>query len=373
MEKQEFLALIDKYLAGTATAVEMQMLLNYYQSFQDSDAWDQVPEGSKKEALDRVLRKIEAKTVARPVYRLLRYAAAAVFIAVMITAGWLVVRDHTALKQNVAAKTDVKAPAINRASIQLGNGQTVYLDSAGNGQLASLGTVELVKLGDGKIAYSIAQGSTSGEITYHTISNPRGSRVIDMELTDGSHVWLNAGSSMTYPVPMVGKTRDVTIQGEAYFEIAKDASRPFTVSNGGTRVTVLGTHFNVNAYEDEKDVKVTLLEGSVKVENGKASDLLKPGQQAVVANVISVNGDADLEEVMAWKNGFFQFNGMDIQGVMRQLEKWYDVTVRYEGKIKEREFAGQIDRNANLSDVLKILKESNVHFEVNGNQITVKP
>lgn len=281
-------------------------------------------------------------------------------------------RQDEIVKVQEPAK-DVKAPETNRAMIKLADGRTVYLDSANNGELALQGNIKLVKLDNGQIAYQTAGGEIVKELQYNTLSNPRGSKVIDMTFSDGSRVWLNAGSSVTYPIAFVGNERKVTITGEAYFEIAHDASKPFRVSKGETRIEVLGTHFNVNAYDDEDAVRVTLLEGSVKVSNDQSSLTIKPNQQAVVKNnqAIELNKNVNIEEVMAWKNGLFQFGEASIEEVMRQVARWYDVEVVYESKPTEH-FRGEISRSAEASKVLKMLEATEaVHFRIEGKKIFV--
>jgi hypothetical protein len=256
--------------------------------------------------------------------------------------------------------------------ITLANGQKIYLDSAGNGALAVQGNVKLVKLAGGEIAYQQGPDNISGKIEYNTISNPKGSKVINMVLADGSKVWLNAGSSLTYPVLFIGNERKVSVTGEAYFEVTHDASKPFVVNNGSMNVRVLGTHFNVNAFEDDgSDIKVTLLEGSVKIDNGNATGLLKPGQQAVVIKEIEVLNDVDLDLVMAWKNGYFQFNNASLQNVLKEVSRWYDVNVVYEGHNQPRQFVGEMERALSLSQVLKILERNQVYFKIEGKNLIV--
>jgi transmembrane sensor len=261
--------------------------------------------------------------------------------------------------------TDIKAPEINRAMITLANGKKVYLDSANSGTLIAQAGVEIVKLADGKIEY---KGTAQTKI-YNTLSNPRGSKVIDMTLADGSRVWLNAGSSVTYPIAFVGNERKVSITGEAYFEVAPDKSKPFYVSKGDMQVQVLGTHFNVNAYEDETDIKVTLIEGSVRVNN----TIIKPGQQAQVSNDVKVVGHIDLDEIMAWKNGVFKFTRTDLKVIMREIGRWYDVKVIYEGNIQVQLYNVGIPRTANVSEVLRGLEYTGANFSVEGKKIIVRP
>ncbi|MEO6706377.1 MAG: FecR domain-containing protein, partial [Ginsengibacter sp.] len=227
-------------------------------------------------------------------------------------------------------------------------------------------------LANGQIAYQHNNGEVSTKMEYNTLSNPRGSKVISMVLSDGSKVWLNAGSSLTYPVSFMGSERRVSVAGESYFEVAHNASMPFIVSNGSVNIRVLGTHFNVDAFEDDgNDIKVTLLEGSVKINNGNATGLLKPGQQASVNKEVKINSDVDLNLVMAWKNGYFQFDNASLQNVMKQISRWYDVNVVYEGINRPREFVGEIQRDLTLSEVLKILEKNKVHFKIVGKNLIV--
>ncbi len=197
-----------------------------------------------------------------------------------------------------------------------------------------------------------------------------------MTLNDGSKVWLNAGSSITYPVAFVGDERKVTITGEAYFEVAKNAGMPFRVKiNESTEIEVLGTHFNVNAYADEASINTTLVEGSVRVTANKKVQLLSPGQQAQVnANAINLIKDADVAQVLAWKDGLFSFKDADLPTVMRQLARWYDVEVQYEGAIPEKEFNGKIGKTLTLNQVLRVLTKTHVNYRIeNGNKITIIP
>ncbi len=324
-------------------------------------------------------------------------AAAAVLIIGLTTA--LIVsssRRSSASRQDVASQpmpSDVKAPQINRATITLANGQQVALDSLNKGVLALQGNVKLVKLDDGQIAYQASSGEVIREVQYNTLYNPRGSKVIDMGLSDGSHVWLNAGSSLTYPVAFIGKERKVAITGEAYFEVSHDAATPFYVSKGNVGVMVLGTHFNVDAYDDEDEIKVTLIQGLVKVVNtsdgGSSSDrqssslssvMLNPGQQAAVAvekritaTPIRIVPHPDLEAVMAWKDGLFNFNKVSLQDVMRQLARWYDVEVEYQGAVTTKTLGGEMQRDLNLSEVLDGLRDIGVHFRIEGKKLIVMP
>lgn len=299
--------------------------------------------------------------------------AAAVFV-VLLGAVLFVFTNRSTVKTELAQNNkaaDIKAPEGNRAVITLANGQRVYIDSAINRKLLLPGNMKLVKLPSGEIAYELDETAAGRNVSYNTVSNPRGSKVLSMMLADGTKFWLNAGSSLTYPVVFTGDVRKVEITGEAYFEVAHNDKLPFVVAKGETEIKVLGTHFNVNAYHDEKELKVTLLEGSVQVQNGKDGLLLKPGQQAEVEERIKLVDGVDIELVMAWKNGMFAFHDASLQEVMRQLARWYDVKVIYEGTIPVHSFRGKIQRDNNLSVVLQILAEANIHYKINGNEIIV--
>jgi len=284
----------------------------------------------------------------------------------------------TRTKNELAAR-DIAAPKNNRATITLSGGQKVFLDSAAKGTLAVQGSVKVEKLADGKITYNgTAQPKTA--IEYNTLTNPRGSRVIDITLSDGSRVWLNAESSLKYPVAFAGIERKVEITGEAYFEVAHDRAKPFTVSKGNVQVQVLGTHFNVNAYDDEQMIKVTLLEGSVKVTTAApgttavSQQRLSPGEAALVqAGEVMLVRKTDLEEVMAWKNGIFQFDNAGIGTIMSEVGRWYDVQVEYKGTIPEGHYRGRTSRDLSASQMLKILQFSGIHFTIEGNKIIVSP
>ena len=314
-------------------------------------------------------------SVARPVPTIFRYAVAAVVFAVLGTGAWWVIHQRTTIVPPIAREMkslDVSAPVTNRAMITLGNGQKVYLDSAVNGALAQQGSAELVKEGSGRVAYKV-ENVTNGELLYNTLTNPRGSRVVSLTLSDGTNVWLNSESSLRYPVIFNGHDRTVEIKGEGYFEVKKKVDQPFIVHvENGPKIEVLGTTFNVNAYPDELNIKTTLLDGSVRV----ASVVLKPGQQAWFAGQKIVLNKVDTSDVVAWKNGLFAFHDADLPSVMRQLARWYNIDVNYEGLIpKEKfQFNGKIGKDLSLDNVLDLLNNAQVHFRIEaGNKLVIRP
>ena len=265
------------------------------------------------------------------------------------------------------------APGGNKAILTLGNGQTIILDSADNGTLSTQGSSIITKLADGQIAYEGNNILSPNEIVYNTISTPRGGQY-NLTLSDGSKVWLNAESSLRFPASFSGNERIVELTGEGYFEVAHDKEKPFKVSLRSSEIEVLGTHFNVNSYEDEKNFKATLLEGSIKVNNGTKSVIIKPGQQALInpsSGTIAINSNPNLEEVIAWKNGLFYFDNTDIKDVMRQVGRWYDLEVVFEGNVADRKITGKIYRNVNVSKVLRIMEALKIEFKIEGQTVTV--
>ncbi len=298
-------------------------------------------------------------------------AASAVFAIGIISYFFLFNKDKNPEVVTISKTLshDIIAPSATKAMITLADGTQVALDNVTSGTLTKQANVNVIKTEDGKIIYT---GSAS-EMIYNTLTNPRGSKVIDITLADGSHVWLNAGSSVTYPVAFVGNERKVTITGEAYFEVSRHPTKKFFVQANGSTTEVLGTHFNVNSYSNEADVKVTLLEGAVKVTKQNVSGVLKPGQQAQITDKINVVSDVDIETVIAWKNGLTKFKSADIKSIMRQVERWYNVDVVFEGNMPDRTFTGGVSRDAKLSELLRILEVSNIHFRLNGQKLVVMP
>lgn len=275
------------------------------------------------------------------------------------------------------------APGTEGAILTLADGKQIILDSAANGSLAVEGRTKVINK-DGQLVYEI-EGRVPDALLYNTMTTPKGKQY-QLVLADGSKVWLNAASSIRYPTAFAGTERRVEITGEAYFEIAHHADKPFKVSVNGMEVQVVGTHFNINAYEDEAAMQTTLLQGSVKITTNNHTRILSPGQQAQISTTLShpvqqkpgdenikVVKDADLDAVMAWKNGYFSFSQTDLQTVMRQIARWYDVEIVYAGTIPDRRFGGEIARNTNASQVLKILEESKVYFRIEGKKIIVLP
>lgn len=395
----ELKALVLKYVENTCSREELSRMLLLIEKTKDAEGitqilkeyWERSKPSNSNESMDidgkfAFLMK-EAKSQA-PVISIrkfgasrrvkIQYAAAVIIICIFSVGAYLLIKpgnikeiSKTASHINSNHKNEIP-PGKNVAVLTLADGSSIILDSSHNGTLTTQGNSRILKL-NGMISYNNLN-KKDAPVLYNTISTPRGGTYL-LVLTDGTKVWLNAASSLRYPANFVGKQRKVELLGEAYFEVAKNAAMPFKVEVNGMEVEVLGTHFNINSYEDEPVIATTLLEGSVKINKNNSTSLLKPGQQAEVKK----NGDvhiinkADVEEAIAWKEGKFQFDRADIHMVMRQIARWYNVDVDYKGTISSH-FGGTISRNVNLSQVLNMLHlTGEVKFEVKDQKVLVMP
>lgn len=387
LNQQDILLLIEKYQSGNATEAEKQLLDEWYHSFNDSEVElmvDEMPQHFGERLRNKILETVRAKEKIKTVRsRKIWYipAAAAVFLIVMTVYVFFASKSSNQPKTEYAqsTKTNDVAPGGNKAILTLANGTTVVLDSMSNGVINQQGAIKIQKSGKGSLVYTVNGNPAiiKNNIAYNTISTPRGGQY-QIKLADGTIVWLNAASSIRFPITFVGSERRVEITGEAYFEVAKNKSMPFKVKAASSEIEVLGTHFNVNAYDDESCIRTTLLEGSVKVSvplNNRPATFLQPGQQASIntAGKILVNRDVDMEEVLAWKNGLFQYKGTDLQTILRQVSKWYDIDVEYRGDVNPH-FTGQLKRELYASKVFeKLALTGEVHFKIEGKKVIVSP
>ena len=397
--------LFNRYKDGSATGAEKKALLDLVQQPGMEEAVKDLigkeTEGvdagvyainveQSRERADEMLRKILAAneidiTVEEPAPPKIgwrRWVAAAIITGLVAGAAWFAWNasneqpGKNIMAQEQRFQNDVE-PGGFKARLTLADGTTIVLDSAAAGELARQGNT-LVMNKAGQLVYDVQEGG-EGEILYNTLHTAKGEMYTTV-LADGSKVWLNAASSIKFPVAFSGNERRVEITGEAYFEIAHNPSKPFKVIKGDVEVAVLGTHFNVNAYDDESEIKVTLLEGKVQVENTNSkhpnSKFLLPGQQAILSKVEGNQStlqliNPDLEQVMAWKNGRFIFKSMDIKSLMKELERWYDIEVSYEN-IPATGFNARITRNTPLSSILKALElTGEVKFRIEGRKVVV--
>ncbi len=391
MEKENFHKLLDKYIAGEASLEEEQRLLNFYGSFKSSSEIESIP--GMKNLKDKIFDKISDKITPEEDYSrsfnlyYLKSFSIAAMILLTITTGIYFYSNRTIQVEEQFVEINVKndiLPGNNKAILTLANGSKISLDDAANGLLASEGNIAITKTENGEIVYEKNNLNKNNDILNHvainTIQTPKGGK-FQVRLPDGSKVWLNSASTLSYPTAFTGSERKVKLKGEAYFEIASNKKIPFRVESDGQIVEVLGTHFNINSYDDEDFTKTTLLEGSVKVILHSKSDvlgktrMLKPGEQSLTNS--SQSGirieNADTEKAVAWKNGYFKFKNTPIQQIMREVERWYDVELVYEGTMPTDEFTGFISNEVNISGVLKILEQSGgVKFSVKGKKIKVK-
>lgn len=341
-------------------AREMQLIAGAGESIY-AKILEQVPELAEPESE----RPIPLRT---PFLRrsFVRYAAAAVILLTAGTYWWLSRQQEPTTPQVVSVKNDSTiAPGKSGAILTLADGSQVVLDSLNNGQLAKQNGSEVI-MQDGRLVYDPAKANNE-EVLYNTMTTPRG-RQFEITLPDGTKVWLNAASSIRYPTAFSGTQRKVELDGEAYFEVTKNAKQPFIVdARKKSEIEVLGTSFNVSAYVNDKSLNTTLIDGSVKV-NGT---VIKPGQQAQVTDLVRVVSNADIEKVTAWQRGFFNFEGASLEEVMKQLERWYDIEVVYADGIPAVEFGGEFTRNMSLSGVLLALEKAGVRYRLEGRRLII--
>ena len=371
--------LTDKYITGAATAADKRQLENLLRDPAHLEAFERLVEQSLHEekygnegdeaVFTRIYAGIEQRIrPAAGVRRMWRYrlaAAAAVLTILIGSAVWLAKKNGPAGPPAVTQVADV-LPGSNKAVLTLANGSTVTLDSSAR-QIAQ-GNGAIVQK-NGKLHYT-ENGAGAGVI--NTLTTPRGGQ-FRLLLPDGTEVWLNAASSIRFPVAFSGGERRVEVSGEAYFEVAQHASAPFKVIvNNMSEVLVLGTSFNIHAYTDERNISTTLLSGKVKVNSGNTGVVLFPGQQAVqTAGRVEVQKDVDTDKVMAWKNGLFNFQDASLEEVMRQLSRWYNIEVVYENGIPDMEFYGKMQRNIPLSGILQMLERADVKYRLENNRLVI--
>jgi ferric-dicitrate binding protein FerR (iron transport regulator) len=378
-EKERAAGLIAKYLRESLSDAEKKELEEwigaaewhraYFQQCTDPANLHQVMMDYHRAAdMEEGLRAAIQLKMGRVVAWKTWFSAAAAIIIILSTGVYFWYRGSSHHPGIATRQAQSIPPGRQGAILTLANGRQLTLDSLPNGVVAEQNGSRAAVV-DGQLAYqSVAPAATTA--TYNTITTPRG-RQYQVTLPDGTKVWLNAASRITFPTAFGGTGRKVEISGEAYFEVARDAGRPFKVSAGGADIEVLGTSFNINAYDDERAIKATLLDGSVKVSGARSEVLLKPGQQAVINEQLQVNGDINIEQVLAWKNGLFYFNSTGIATVMQQLSRWYDIDVRYEGKVPDIKVSGKMDKGLNLNEILEFLTKMEVKYRLLGRTVVI--
>ncbi|QEH41816.1 FecR family protein [Chitinophaga sp. XS-30] len=385
-QQEKLQSLLSRYVEGSIGETEVEELSRFLKDEQYDDIVKQIltdlsahitPAGTEKEEMQKMISRVKEVSANMPMRERVpytRWAAAAVLVLMFGVGGYFLFYGdgQPALAPVTTRYSNDIPPGGNKAILTLADGSTITLDDAGPGALAQQGSTQIVKTGTGSLAYNSVAGD--GVVHYNTLTTPFGGRY-QVVLPDGSRVWLNAGSSLRYPTAFAGNSREVELSGEAYFEVTGNAAKPFRVrAQDGTSVEVLGTHFNVSAYAGESQSTTTLLEGAVQVSKGQGNSRLAPGQQAIAGNTVQVLANADINAAVAWKNGLFMFNDADIETIMKQLSRWYDIEVVYEGGPVKELFNATIPRDVPVSKVFELLELTNlIHFKIDGKKVTVIP
>ncbi len=308
-------------------------------------------------------------------------AAAAILIGTLAGTYFLINKKSENPATNISkVKPADILPGTNKATLTLGNGTTMVLDSQSIGTLAQQGNTKIIKTDSGQLAYTIEKSNQASNksvtyklVTENILTTPRGGQY-QLVLPDGTKVWLNAASSISYPTAFTGNQRLVKVTGEVYFEVVHNSKMPFVVKVGDQQINDIGTSFNVNAYKDEGSITTTLITGSVKIFKGTKSNILIPGQQEISSNKsesVTIKNNVDLDKVLAWRNGIFEFNNLDFKSIMRQVSRWYDVNIQYNTDPGTASFGGGISKQSSLLQVLHLLEGSGLHLTLENKTIIV--
>lgn len=394
MTEERFKELLQKYTAKVTSKEESLELMQAVSSGQFDDVLkqyldeqiqlspsDNVSDARASEIFQKVIESSKMVSEQKNQGRIWKKYGVAVAAVFVISIG-LTFFFNQKNEQSTSPTLEVILPGTDKATLTLGDGSKVVLDSISQGTIAQQGNNQIVNA-KGILMYSngTRTNDSNREIVYNKVTTPRGGQYA-LTLPDGTKVWLNAASSLRYPITINDERRVVELTGEAYFEVATiqrskgNGKLPFIVSVEGVEVEVLGTHFNIMAYGEEPTLQATLLEGAVRVTKKEISLLLEPGQQVLVPKEgkLHLSENVDLKQVMAWKNGYFRFNGTNLTSIMNQLGRWYDVTAVYDNdEVKELDFGGIISRKDNIGEMLDLMELTGaVHFQMKGRNILVK-
>jgi transmembrane sensor len=382
MEQKQLKDLLYKYNSNTATAEEINLLESWYlaESAKENSLTPQEVEEAEK-VMGAHLRSYLKPAAGAGAHdhprRLMAWVTAAALFCIVISSLFIYTPFFSTSKQQAETYPVDIGPGRNAATLTLADGKKITLSDAARGEVAKESGVVIRKSVDGMIEYLITDQEKPNAAGKNTLSTSRG-ETYRVRLPDGTAVWLNAASSIKFPVSFAGKEiRSVELSGEAYFEVFEDKSHPFVVQTAHQEVRVLGTQFNVSSYPDEPATSTTLVEGTVKVSQPAMPEaktiLLKPGQRSVLRSGRLDVTEVDTREATAWKNGDFMFKNESIESIMRKLSRWYDIDVAYESDMSDRIFIGVVSRSKNISAVLKVMESTgNIHFEIAGRRVTIK-
>lgn len=366
--------LLKKYQKGECSPEESAWVESWYLNLsENSKPWDSPIDYEHKEA--EIWAKLDNDASVKPnVHKIWpRIAVAAAVLLAFLTISILFVKHQKDKHQSQANQMADLLPGGNKATLILANGSKVILNNSKNGTISTQGNVVVNKKSDGQLVYQAA-GNNAQTVLYNTITTPKGGQY-RITLADGTRVLLNAESSLKFPASFNGNERLVELTGEAYFEVVHDSKTPFKVRSGDQLVQDVGTHFDIKAYTDEAGITTTLLEGAVNVSPVNApaqTTSLKPNQQTAFSNgTIKLIPDADVELATGWIDGHFRFKDASIQQVMRELARWYDVDVVYEGTPPHDLFTGSIHRDIKASQALEILSFFKVAYRIEGKKIII--
>lgn len=383
-QNQQIRDILAKYEAGTITEDELQVLENWYASFEaNPNLIDRLSVEErlrrKSQLQEKIFDQIDVEIAAstpvpkklsflHPGNRLWQAAASLVFLCAV---SFYIFKQQADQSPTPAEKQSSSIhPATDKAILTLGNGEKILLDESKNGELSSEGNIHINKLKPGNLVYTA--GKNVDKVHVNTLATPRGGRY-QLTLADGTQVWLNAQSSISYPSAFRGSSREVSISGEVYFEVAHNAAMPFRVRSENQVIEVLGTHFNVNTYTSRSRTKTTLLSGSIALANAHQRVVLKPGEQGIVAGESLSIKNVEPAEVIAWKEGYFDFTDADIGSVVDELGRWYNVDIQYRGTPTSETFTGRIPRSWSFEKVLNLLKTfKSIQVEMQGRRLIVE-
>jgi transmembrane sensor len=379
---EQFKKLAIKCQNGTATQAEQEVFNNAYSLLSGRHTeWDNElmrdEETVKSDIYLSLTSNLKTSRNKKAISRLYKYAIAASVLIFASFGIYFLANKQSPIEQITRNKPDDLKPGENKATLTLSNGQKIILTKNMTGQLSKQGSMNIQMAPGGKVIYTPANKENTVEtaVTYNTLTTKKGEQ-FPLVLADGTQVTLDAASSITFPVSFSGNERKVTITGQAYFKVVHNEQKPFLVNVKGQTIRDIGTEFNINAYDDEGAVQTTLLAGCVKVSKANESLILMPGQQSQVADnsdKITLIKNINTSTAVAWKNGLFQYDNANIQTVMRQFARWYDMDIQYEGAIPKRTFSGKMQRNLNASQVLDLLSFTKIHFRIEGKKVIVTP